>query len=195
MSDQIVPNITTPAPAQTATTTATTQDKTGVERTYTAVELEQIVKDRLERATVKAQEAERKATEKATTEAAAKQGDWQKLAEQREKEAGELKARLDALETASRKRAIGAKYNLPDELAARLMGATDDELEADAKKLQALIPAVPKPSPGPVNPGASASTVGESATQKLQRIHGTTADAWNTDAFRKQGGGVISREE
>lgn len=192
MSDQNLTNAQQPEGTQPQTSTATV---TTGEETYTKAQVEQMLKDRLERASAKAKEAETKAAEKAAAETAAKQGEWQKLAEQREKEAGELKARLDALELAGRKRAIGAKFNLPEGLAERLTGTTDEELEADAKKLQALIPASPKPSPGPVNPGAGGSAPGESDIQRLQRIHGTSGNAWNTDAFRKNGGGVINSEE
>ncbi|MFJ9158692.1 hypothetical protein ACIRPS_18035 [Streptomyces griseoviridis] len=48
---------------------------------------------------------------------------------------------------------VARKYELPDELAARLRGTTAEELEADAKALQALLtPAAPESLGGGLNP-------------------------------------------
>jgi len=176
MSEQIV-NTPAQQPVVPATSTATTPVTTG-EETYTKAQVEQMLKDRMDRANTKAAELAQKAADQAKADAAAKNGEWEALAKQREKEAGELKARLDALEISAKKRAIGAKFGLPDELAQRLAGGTDEELEADAKKLQALIPAPAPKSPGPINPGANGGGVTETDAQRLQRIHGTQSNAW-----------------
>jgi hypothetical protein len=65
--------------------------------------------------------------------------------------AAQLQAQTEAREKAEKaaldanRKAIAAKHKLPDEFAARLVGATEEELEADAKKLAA---ALPKPAEG-----------------------------------------------
>lgn len=80
---------------------------------------------------------------------AAEQGQWQKLAEQREQElANERTARL-RLEVAGRK-------GIPTELANRLTGATAEEMEKDADSLLAFL----KPKSGPGVPPAT--TIGQS---------------------------------
>ena len=82
-------------------------------------------------------EADRKA---ADDEAAKKQGEWQKLAEQRE---AELKAeRLTRLRLE-----VATKNGVPPELAGRLTGSTEEELTSDAKALLEYLKP-PKSGPG-----------------------------------------------
>jgi hypothetical protein len=62
----------------------------------------------------------------------------------------------------ARRDAAGAKYGLPAEIVARLVGSTPAELEADAAKLAALIKApASNPNQVPVTPGNVASGSGE----------------------------------
>lgn len=60
---------------------------------------------------------------------------WQELAEQREKEMAELKAKLEAQTLDTLRVRIGAEYKLPAALVARLQGATEDAIRADAQSL------------------------------------------------------------
>lgn len=68
-------------------------------------------------------------------------------------EVEKLKADLEA-ERSERMTAlrevVAAKYSLPEALAKRLMGATREELEADAAALAASLPKLATKSPGPV---------------------------------------------
>lgn len=188
MTDQNIINQ-APVPEPEAKPTATAPEKTGG-KTYTEAELEQIVKDRLAREKAKADKAAAEAAEKAAAEEAARQGEWKKLAEAREKEAAELKAQLAARELADKKRAVATKYGLPDALALRLAGNTDEELEADAKALAELMPKTAKPAPGPTNPGQNASAA-ETHAQKIARIYGSNVDMFDPREAEKRGGGVI----
>ena len=60
--------------------------------------VEEILKDRLEREKKKAEEAAKKAADEAMAEAAKKNGEWEKVAQQREKEAAEALKKLQELE-------------------------------------------------------------------------------------------------
>lgn len=84
----------------TDTQTGGVPDKGGTEsgnpttgtRTFTQSEVDQIVKQRLEREKQRVGELAEEARKKAEAEAAAKNGEWQKLAEQREAELKQAKA-------------------------------------------------------------------------------------------------------
>ena len=62
--------------------------------------VDEILKDRLERERKKAEEAAKKAADEAVAEAAKKNGEWQKVAEQREKEIAEAQEKLQELDKA-----------------------------------------------------------------------------------------------
>lgn len=62
--------------------------------------LDEKLKERLEREKKKAEEAAKKAADEAVAEAAKKNGEWQKVAEQREKEIAEAQAKLHELDKA-----------------------------------------------------------------------------------------------
>jgi hypothetical protein len=164
--------------------------------------LEAILKDRLDREKQKREKAMQEAADKAAQEAAAKNGEWEKLAKQREQEAADLKAQLHAREVADLKRSIAEKVGLPSALAARLIGETEKDLEADAKALLETLPkptppaAPQKPQPGiaPANPGANAAQ-GETDAQRLARLHGRPGGSWDTNSFRQNGGGVFYVEQ
>jgi len=65
--------------------------------------VEEILKDRLEREKKKAEEAAKKAADEAVAEAAKKNGEWEKVAQQREKEAAEALKKLQELEPVQEK--------------------------------------------------------------------------------------------
>jgi hypothetical protein len=84
-------------------------------------------------------EADR-AAEEAARKAAEEQGQFKTLyeTERASREAAEARARAAELDRIKTK--IGAKLNLPAELLDRLRGETEEDIEADAKTLLAVIP-------------------------------------------------------
>ena len=124
------------------------------------------------------EEAENKRKEAELTEA-------QKLKKTLDETVNEL-ATLKANEL---KRKVGAKHNLPEALAIRLQGATEEELDADAKQVLDALPKPAKPSPGPVNPGTGGSTKPTDA-ERLARAHGQQSQPWDIETFKKMGGGA-----
>jgi hypothetical protein len=171
---------------QQAQPTSTATEKTGGERMLTQAEVEQIVKDRLGREAEKRKAGEAEAARKAAETAAQQNGEWEKLAKQREAELAQLQASLKQRDLADKKRSIAEKVGLPPALAARLIGDTDEEIEKDAK---ALFETLPKPAASkqaglqPMNPGANGSQQ-ETAEQKRLRLFGPTSDVFT-------GGGVV----
>lgn len=186
MEDQ---NLTTPEPnakpEPTSTATATTGGKV-----FTEEELETIVKERLSREQAKREKAAKDAADKARAEEAAKQGEYQKLAEAREKELADLKAQFKARELDDLKRAVAEKAGLPAALASRLIGETEADLEKDAKALLDTLPKTPKPQPGPVTTNPGNPTQGETDAQKLARIYGGQSNPWDISTAKQKGGGV-----
>lgn len=59
-----------------------------------------------------------------------------KTPEEFEAATNELNTKIEALETQLLRSTVARKFNLPDDLADRLRGGTEEELEADAKALQ-----------------------------------------------------------
>lgn len=84
--------------AAEAAAKAEADKKAAEEKKFTQAELEQHIKDRLEREKKKTEEATAKAKADAEAEAAKKNGEFQKLAEQREKELAEATSKLKGLE-------------------------------------------------------------------------------------------------
>jgi hypothetical protein len=92
-----------------------------------------------------------------------------KSAEEFEAALAEVKARNAELEHSLVVASVARKYDLPEELAGRLRGATPEELEADAKALQALIiPAAPPALGGGLTPSDDEDD-GEMDPRKLAR--------------------------
>ncbi|MGW8630600.1 hypothetical protein [Streptomyces sp. NPDC055793] len=76
-----------------------------------------------------------------------------KTVEEFEAATAELRGQVEALERQILLNNVAAKYELPAPLAKRLTGATEAELEADAKELQKLIvPAAPESLSGGLSP-------------------------------------------
>ena len=79
------------------------------------------------------------AKRKADETKAKEQGEWEKLAKQREDELNAAKAELATRDHNALKTKAAAKHRLPDELAERLAGETEADLDADAAKLAKLL--------------------------------------------------------
>ncbi|MEU9795058.1 hypothetical protein AB0E27_31485 [Streptomyces sparsogenes] len=76
-----------------------------------------------------------------------------KTVEEFEAATSELRGQIEALERQILIGTVAAKYELPPTLAKRLTGATEAELEADAKELQKLVaPAAPESLGGGLDP-------------------------------------------
>jgi hypothetical protein len=189
MADQETQTAVT-APVQDQVQQTTTESgKTGG-KTYSEAEVQQMIKDRLERekqSQDKRLEAEKKAAEEAKLK---EQNEWKVLAEKHQAELEKTKAELAARDLAEKKRTIAAKYNIPDQLATRLVGSTDEEIEADAKALAETLPKAEqkKASPGPTHPGEG-NQIQESDFQAKQRLMGQ-----NADVFSRRSDGVRLRE-
>ena len=92
-----------------------------------------------ERADLAAKIAEFEKTQREAQEATAKEeGRFKELLEQREAELGELKKSLEERDLNDKRTAAARKHNLPDEISARLVGTSDEEIEEDAKRLAKL---------------------------------------------------------
>lgn len=97
-------------------------------------ELDRIVKDRLARQKESLKEQIRADLKAEAEKAKAKEdGDWKTLFETEKARADKAAAELEAERLTSLKNRIGAKHKLPQALINRLIGATEDEIEADAK--------------------------------------------------------------
>lgn len=167
MSDE--KNLENAKPETETQPTATTPVTTGGE-TFTKEQVEQIVKERLQREKAAAEKKQLEAAAKAAEEAAAKNGEWEKVAKAKEAELAELQAALKAKELADLKRTVAEKVGLPLQLAARLVGETEADIEKDAKTLLDTLPKPAKPSAGAIpNPGGNATT-GETLDQRLKRL-------------------------
>jgi hypothetical protein len=88
-------------------------------------------------------------------------------------------------------RQAAEKAGLPAILAARLQGATLEELEADAAALAETLPK-PQPKTPPTvpatNPGAAQQ--GETDAQRRARIYGTQINPFDPAIAKESGGGV-----
>lgn len=100
---------------------------------------------------------------KAEAEAARakEQGDYRALYEAAEAKAAELEGQLKSRDFEAMRAKVAAKHGLPAELAARLSGADESDLEADAKALAKLIG--PRPAPD-TEAGAGTRSTGPTKT-------------------------------
>lgn len=115
-------------------------------------------------------------------------------AEKLQKELELATSELKALKLNEMRRKIAAKHSIPEALAARLHGETEEELDEDAKALLEALPKPPKPQPGAVaNPGANAQAA-ETDAQKRARLFGSTVDIFTPEGAKTLGGGWIINE-
>lgn len=101
-------------------------------RAFTQADVDRAVKDRLAEEQKRAARAQEDALAKA-------RGEFEKLAEQRGQRVAELEAQLAEQQLAVTRATVAARHRLPPELVGRLRGATESELEADAKELTKLV--------------------------------------------------------
>ena len=168
MTDEIK----TPETQPVETSTESSPDKNEV-KMFTQAELDKIIKERLDRETIKRKEATDKAKADAERDTLAKNQEWEKLAKQREDELHTAQQRLKELELNELRNKAAAKYQLPLEIAERLRGETLEELEKDAESLKALIPDAKQQSKlNATNPGSGSKQVGETIEQKRKRLLG-----------------------
>lgn len=118
--------------------------------------------------------------------------------ERLKKQLAEKENALKLIEHKELQREIAVKVGLPINLANRLQGETEEELEADAIILQEQLSIKPaeqsKPKVNPTNPGESITGQGETAEQRKARLHGTSVDIFDPTFVVKKGGGVYTTE-
>lgn len=99
----------------------------------------------------------------AATAEAAKKGDWEKVATDRQREIDDLKAEIAKRDQGDLRRKVAAANKLPADAAERLKGTTEAELDADAKELAKLIGVREAP-----NTEAGSGGKGQSQQQRQQ---------------------------
>ena len=167
-----------------------TQPEKKEEKVFSQAEVDKIIAERLTRK----EEADRKKAEadkqKSEQDKLKEQSEWKKLAEQKEIELNEAKTKLQARELLDMKRTTAAKYGIPENLAARLVGATAEEIEADAKQLAETLPKAKeiKASPGVTNPGVDGN-VQKTPEQRGKELLYSGNENW------ARGGGVRMPEQ
>lgn len=117
-----------------------------------------------------AKQAERDAADKrAADEKAKADGEWERLAAERDAENATLKAQLATRDRDALRAKVAAKHKLPADLASRLTGDSEDDLDKDAAKLAKLVllPKAPNTEAGAGNtetrpPKPAADTGGRS---------------------------------
>lgn len=112
-----------------------------------------------------------------------------------------LQATLDGLKLSDLKRTIAAEIGLPDVLAARIQGADEETMRADAEQLKEALPAQddpakpkPKAKITPTNP-ASGQKTGETREETRSRIFGRGMDIFDPAAAAQHGGGVRDQSD
>ncbi|HEY8743977.1 MAG TPA: DUF4355 domain-containing protein, partial [Chloroflexota bacterium] len=118
-----------------STATAEAPPTTTDERRFNQADIDAIVKDRLERQKRSVDAASKAQQEAAEAERLKAAQEWQKVAEQKEAALVAARAELAAERLSMARDRVAAKYHLPEALAKRLVGTTEDELDADAKDI------------------------------------------------------------
>lgn len=118
----------------------------GTQPKFTQADLDRILKERLDKAQKAADKKAEDARAEAERKAAEEQGEFKKLYEDAEKRRVEAEAKAAQIERERLLDRIAAKHALPDDLRDRLRGDSEEDLDADAEKLAALIakPDTPK---------------------------------------------------
>ena len=116
-------------------------------------------------------------------------------AERYKQEAESLKAELARERVGRMRLQVAAEYNLPEALANRLQGESLDDMKADAEQLAKLLPKPKKENPtlNPTDIGDGKK--GETDQQKRNRIYNKGADLFDTEAIKRNGGGVFFNSE
>lgn len=108
--------------------------------------------------------------------------------------AEELENALKAERTEKMRLKVSSKYQLPEKLAARLQGETEEEIEADAAELAKLLPKQ-KQAPQLQSNDVADGKKGETDAQKRARIYNKGANLFDVDAIRERGGGVFFNQK
>ena len=108
-----------------------------------------------EREAKQALEAQTAAQHAAEDAKLAEQQKWQELAEKREREANQFKAELEQERISNLRTKIALELGVPPVLAARLQGATEDEIRNDAAQ---LLPLIQQPQSNTQQPPARSQT-------------------------------------
>jgi hypothetical protein len=131
------------------------------EKRFTQADLEHQIDERLKRERAKSEAKAIREKEEADAQRLKEQAEWQKLAEANEAKAQKLEAELARRDHDALRARVAAKHKLPEAFAARLVGQTEDELEADARELAKVVtaatPAAPGNGPGPKPAGGGES--------------------------------------
>lgn len=163
----VVPPQTAPSDEPKLFTQADLNAKLAKERKET----EQKVKDNL------AAEQARKQAE-TDQERLKEQGEWQRVAEQKDEELSTLRRTIEQKELDALRIEVGDAHKLPRSVSLRLIGSNKDELNADAAKLAKDIPpAVPgnTQNGGPYTPPTDKKTLTEPTAQQRQAAVQETA--------------------
>lgn len=134
-------------------------------------------------------EADRKTAEMSEVEKA------QAKLNELEAQKNELEQKLKMAERRELQHKVAKAVDLPDGLAERLRGETEEEMTEDAKTILALLPqkedtSSPKPPPKTpvINPNNGQK--GETRAQQKARLFGQRVNTWDKDFVDAHGGGV-----
>lgn len=134
-------------------------------------------KERKELDRLKADEAKRKEAEMSELEKA-------------QKRAADLEAELSRERVEKLRVKVAARYQLPDSLADRLKGETEEELDADAKALAELLPKQQKKADLKANDVAGGQQK-ETDQQRRARLYGFGNNPFDQATVERNGGGVF----
>lgn len=138
-------------------------------------------------------EARRLREERATADAnmRLKQQEDHQLAEQYQAELETLRTKAAEAELTALRVKVAAEAGIPAQMAARLVGLTEDELKADAEGLRALLIPASAPTPRGVTHGTTpaprGAPQGETDEQRRTRLFGR--GGYNPIFERKRSGG------
>lgn len=124
-------------------------------------------------------EAIEKARQAADEQTLVEQNRWKEIAEKRETELKQVQETLQESQQQALRTQIAVEFGLPAVLAARMQGATEEELRADAEQLKALIPQ----APGAQKPSTTTTAVPggqpakETDAQRRARLFGGSGNA------------------
>lgn len=127
-----------------------------------------------------------KAAEAAARQAAEAQGKYKELYEAELQKAQAAEARAKAAELAGLRSKVGAKYQLPEALAGRLQGESEEALEADAKTLAAALPKAPAETDAEagLNPHSPQAGLNDEQLRELAAVYGVSFEYLKSAASR-----------
>lgn len=131
------------------------------EKTFTQAELDEHIKDRLDRqakkheAELKAKTDEIEKLKKEAEETKSKYSGFDSQLTEKDEEISNLKSKVKEYETLSAKRAVAEEFGLDNKAMEFIQGETEDEMKASAEKLKALtgsfVPPLASKEQTPVN--------------------------------------------